>query len=836
MTNENPADGAEARRDGEGEAPEAATGIANQQTARRAAADYRVMMKWKPFPLPPLTKRARKGWPEQAERPMAQLQDEFVPGCNLGIALGETSGGLSDVDCDWPEAAALAPHLFPDFPRFGREGRPPGHYLATCPDAGRIEKFCLKKEAAAALGLSGDDRAMVAELRGSGHYTVFPPSVHDDGQKVVWAEDGTRALPIRRWAELAREVGRMAALAVVLRAYPRVSGSRDDVCMALTGALIDAGIADDDVDRLVRLVAKLADDEEHARRGGKASATRAKKEAGEPCTGLPKLCEMLGIAGAEATLRRWLHGEDAAKPDAVPEGGILMVGGRLNGILDRAEETLLERGTPIYQRGPELVRPARLDRSEVDGGVRRDAGSVVLLPIRPHWLVQAMAEAAPWYAMSLKGPVPADPHLNYAQHLMARAGSWRFPVLRGVVTAPTLRADGSILQTPGYDAASQLIYDPAGADFPPVPESPTHEEAAAALRMLGEPFAEFPYVSEEARSVVYAAVLTGLVRRTMRSAPLFAIDAPTPGTGKSLIAEAASIIITGHRAAMFNMGKNEEEFAKQLSVVLRAGDALVVFDNQTRPIEGDFLCSALSQEMVQARILGKSERMVLPSNTLIVATGNNIQLAGDVSRRAVVCRIDAKVERPDQRQFSFDPLDLARRNRAALVVAGLTVLRGYIAAGRPCPLPKMGSFEDFNLVREALVWLGCADPEKTRASVFESDPVRDTIAELLREWREAVGTEPVTMNSLHQRWLSDQAKYAPLIALLNDLTNRPLFNARSAGRKLLTIKDRVVGGLVLRKGDDARGGAYWRVADARSEKAAGAGQAGLLPGGGGGVA
>jgi hypothetical protein len=788
------------------------------------------MMKWKPFPLPPLTKRARKGWPQQAERPMAQLQEDFTPGCNLGIALGETSGGLSDIDCDWPEAAALAPHLFPDFPRFGREGSPPGHFLATCPDAGRIQKYCLKKEAAAALGLSEDDRAMVAELRGSGHYTVFPPSVHDDGQKVVWCADCPRTMPIRRWADLNKEVGRMAALAVILRAYPRVSGSRDDVCMALTGALIDAGMTDEEVGRLVRLVAKLADDEEHAKRGGKASATRTKKESGEPCTGLPKLCEMLGIAGAEATLRRWLHGEDAAKAEAVPEGGILMVGGRLNSILDRAEESLLDKGTPIYQRGPELTRPARLDRSEQADGVRRAKGSVVLLPIRPHWLVQAMADAAPWYALGVRGPVPADPHLNYAQHLMARAGSWRFPVLRGVVTAPTLRSDGTILQSPGYDADSQLIYDPAGVDFPPVPESPTKDDAAAALAKLDPMFAKFPFVDDAAKSVVYAAILTGLVRRTMRSAPLFAIDAPTAGTGKTLIAEVVGIIVTGHVPAMFSMGKNEEEFTKQLSVVLRAGDALVVFDNQSRPIEGDFLCSALSQELVQARILGKSERMMLPSNTLILATGNNIQLAGDVSRRAVVCRIDSGEERPDQRQFDFDPRDIARSDRAGLVVAGLTVMRAYIHAGRPCPLPKMGSFEDFNLVRESLVWLGRADPEKTRASVFESDPVRDTITELLQEWHAVFGGDPVTMNSLHQLWLVDQAKYAPLVSLLNDLTGRPLFNARSAGKKLMGVKDRVVGGLVLRRvvdGPSDRNGAYWRVLPAG--RIAVAEQPGLLP-------
>jgi putative DNA primase/helicase len=55
-------------------------------------------------------------------------------------------------------------------------------------------------------------------------------------------------------------------------------------------------------------------------------------------------------------------------------------------------------------------------------------------------------------------------------------------------------------------------------------------------------------------------------------------------------------------------------------------------------------------------------------------------------------------------------------SRAQLVAAGLTVLRGYSAAGRPdMRLPPWGSFEGWSkLVRGALVWAGEADPGETR--------------------------------------------------------------------------------------------------------------------------
>lgn len=70
------------------------------------------------------------------------------------------------------------------------------------------------------------------------------------------------------------------------------------------------------------------------------------------------------------------------------------------------------------------------------------------------------------------------------------------------------------------------------------------------------------------------------------------------------------------------------------------------------------------------------------------------------------------------------------------MAAGLTILRAYIVAGRPNPMPKIGSFEQWNVVREALVWLECADPEKTRSAIMASDPRKAAWSELLDAWYE----------------------------------------------------------------------------------------------------
>lgn len=230
---------------------------------------------------------------------------------------------------------------------------------------------------------------------------------------------------------------------------------------------------------------------------------------------------------------------------------------------------------------------------------------------------------------------------------------------------------------------------------------------------------------------------------------------------------------------MMSQGKSDEENEKRLSSVLMAGDQVIVIDNCDRAIEGDFLCSMLTQEMVQPRVLGKSEMRRLPTRCLVIATGNNLALSGDVTRRALLCRLDAGVERPDQRQFNFEPREEALAQRPQLVVAGLTILRAYIAAGRPNPMDRIGSFEQWNLIREALVWLGCQDPARTRERVLADDPQKAVLLDLLRLWSRALGDRKITLTELAT--LADHGDRAAreLVAELTTNTRHNGFNARS---------------------------------------------------------
>ena len=94
-------------------------------------------------------------------------------------------------------------------------------------------------------------------------------------------------------------------------------------------------------------------------------------------------------------------------------------------------------------------------------------------------------------------------------------------------------------------------------------------------------------------------------------------------------------------------GRTEEELEKRLGAALLAGDIAISIDNCDHPLESVFLCQALTQRKLNIRVLGKSKNVETPVNATIFATGNNLVIAGDLTRRSLRCGMDAQCERPE---------------------------------------------------------------------------------------------------------------------------------------------------------------------------------------------
>jgi hypothetical protein len=142
-------------------------------------------------------------------------------------------------------------------------------------------------------------------------------------------------------------------------------------------------------------------------------------------------------------------------------------------------------------------------------------------------------------------------------------------------------------------------------------------------------------------------------------------------------------------------------------------------------------------------MLGQSRNVETPVNAAIYATGNNLQIAGDLSRRTLLCSLDAGCEHPELRTFETDVIETARDQRGRLVAAALTILCAwYLAreAGERLCLPPFGSFDMWSRrIREPLVWLDAGDPCDTVIKVRANDPFRESLAAVLAQWRQHLG-------------------------------------------------------------------------------------------------
>ena len=369
-------------------------------------------------------------------------------------------------------------------------------------------------------------------------------------------------------------------------------------------------------------------------------------------------------------------------------------------ITSDTEAVIAERGE-IYNYG--------------DGGTAKIT-ECRIRPVSSDWLGDYIDRHASFYARTSnpqgvveERPKDAPPYLP--KRILSRFGERGFPRLEGLVTAPTLRRDGSILDTPGYDATSGLLYVSPTPNPPKVPVAPTIQDAFRALAFLWEPFRNFPFVGDASRTVMLSALLSGILRPSLPTCPGHAFDAPTAGTGKTLLAECVGIIATGDRPAIMAPTDDDTEIRKRLFSILREGGGVILWDNISGPLGGDTLDAFLTAESFRERVLGVSESETLPNRALFLVTGNNISTRGDTFRRVLKARLDAKVEAPYLRAFSLNPKEHCMAHRQDMVVAALTLVRAWFAAG--CPRGGEGntaSFEDWDrLVRQPLAWLAQED-------------------------------------------------------------------------------------------------------------------------------
>ena len=456
---------------------------------------------------------------------------------------------------------------------------------------------------------------------------------------------------------------------------------------------------------------------------------------------------------------------------------IQVVAGKLSETADAAEQALVLGGWPVYTRDRLLVMPSVKEVKVRGGGKATVAG---LYKMGPAALSDVLAKAAVWVKWDGRSQrlVACDPPSAVVAVLLERPGPRPFPEVSGISATPGLRADGSISDGTGYDPHLNVhrvrdphLHMPGGwNDRPPV-----RADAEVALGLLNGLLEGFPFVDDCDRAVALAMILTCVCRCAMPVAPVFAVTATMPGTGKSHLVDLASAIATGQRCPAAGAGRKDEETEKRLGGLIAAGYPLVSIDNLNGTLRSDTLSQAVERDRLRIRLLGSSDMLEVECRTTFTVNGNGLTLSGDLVRRTMQCRMDAGVESPENRAFSFDPVKVVEGNRGPYVAAVLTVLRAHAEAGFPgaAGLKPVASYEDWSrFVRGALVWLGVKDPEASMDRSRVEDPDICALRDMLTAWQRGLGTKKASAQEKDKGWTAREAIDAVMSGGMPDMTAR----------------------------------------------------------------
>ena len=462
------------------------------------------------------------------------------------------------------------------------------------------------------------------------------------------------------------------------------------------------------------------------------------------------------------------------------------------------------------------------------GAIHRPASAVLIVLVDASHLIELLSRAARFLKFDARSKDwrEADPPRRLAEAILSR-GFWpSLPALHGFVEAPTLSADAKLLDATGYHAQEGIFVAASPAGFESPPHKLTRRDAVTAIELLVKALDSFPFVDTMDEVAAVAEIITAVVRRSLESAPLFAHSAPSPGTGKTLLASVTSIIAVGRRPSVLSLGDDNAEAEKRLGGALLAGDPIIVLDNIERPLQGDLLCQITTEPAVRLRPLGVSSLMTVPTHSTLIATGNNLVVLGDLKRRVVLIRLDAKMERPELREFEVNVLAEVAKARAELLRAALTIPLAYHAAGEPYieGVPPFGGFETWDrFVRRPLCWCGLPDPLAAAERLRDDDPDHQATREVFSAIRDIWGDRPATASDIVGSALETEQKmsglFEPRYPALKDalqVVTSEKINSRRLGYWLKRHRDRICDGLQLRQAapDSHAKVARWVVASA----------------------
>lgn len=301
------------------------------------------------------------------------------------------------------------------------------------------------------------------------------------------------------------------------------------------------------------------------------------------------------------------------------------------------------------------------------------------------------------------------------------------------------------LSTPGYRDG---IYCSEPKAITPL------DDAQAIRDVLEDLVVDFPFATNSDRETFFGLLLTPLIRPAIDgNVPLHLITSPIERSGKTKLASdvLGGVYIDGPTPAMQLTGSEDERDKRILSALL-AGDQILHLDNLPDFLDSPCLASLLTSATYQGRVLGASRVISIHNQTVIVATGNNTRVTGEIGKRTVPIQLQPGQSNPEARTEFYHP-DLrayVRERRSIALSALVGAVRLWQRAGSPPGTLPLGGFDEWARAVGGILgvlgyqeWMQAALAWRVNADDFTSDLER-----LVGLWIEHEQCKPLDTSEL----------------------------------------------------------------------------------------
>lgn len=255
------------------------------------------------------------------------------------------------------------------------------------------------------------------------------------------------------------------------------------------------------------------------------------------------------------------------------------------------------------------------------------------------------------------------------------------PPLAGVADFPVLTDGGRLLHGRlGYDPESRLYVDCEPVDI----SNHSFESPQEALSFLIDDWlGEFHFKERDDAVRALAIPLTVMARRTLvhGGAPVPFVTAPSPETGKTLLAQTLVEVVTGAQLPATSWDHDNPEERRKLFMSLGTENpAAVLFDNIQNgwEVRCPVLERWITSDSLSDRVLGKQRTATVPSTSLLIYTGNNIAPGStDLETRSYTIRMQKPKTR---RKFKrADVIGWTAKNRSKIFAALMCIATAKVS-------------------------------------------------------------------------------------------------------------------------------------------------------------